>query len=227
METIACTDLTAERLHELHRLANRLAAEDVEHFAAHAETCTLVNVFRRADTGEIVGFQFWTTVPIDLPRSHIIAGGKLRMLPEFRNRGLHLLAGLEFFLRTKLRHPLTRYYRVSLASIFGFVSLTGSLAEYTMFGGPREPRALREAVIAWARRSDFVFRPESGLFFVDIFTTEETLRRYPDSFFEKPGARAYIAANPEFRTNGSYVAFWFRFTPRNLLAMCRAIARKL
>jgi hypothetical protein len=37
----------------------------------------------------------------------------------------------------------------------------------------------------------------------------------------------YASANPGFRTNGCYLGFWFTFTPANLLALTRAIRRKL
>ena len=157
-------------------------------------------------------------------------GGKLRILPAFRSRGLHLLAGLLYYLELQLRQPRTRFYRLSLASLFGFVSLTESLATYTLFD-PRarggEAEAVRDAFLSLARRSDYRIDEETGLAFVDIFMTEETLRRYPPSFFERPAARVYAAVNPEYRTNGCYVGFWFRFTGPNLLAMTRAILRKL
>ncbi|HYO59262.1 hypothetical protein [Archangium sp.] len=98
-----------------------------------------------------------------MPGGRVILGGKLRILPGFRNRGLHLLSGLTSFLQDKLRHPRSRHYRLSIASLF----------------------------------------------------------------FDRPAARAYAAVNPEFRTNGYYVGFWFRFTPDNLASLTRAPLRKL
>ncbi len=230
MESVRRPEFTDQRLRELHAMANRLAAEEFDHFAVHARTNEVVHVFRRADTGEIVGFQFWGSMPASRPGGRIITGGKLRMDPAFRNRGLHLVSGLIFLLQHRIRHPRTRYYRASLASLFGFVSLTGAIAEYELFDPARttgDAGAIRDAVLAWAERNHYEFRPETGLFFVDIFTTPETLAQYPDSFFEKPAARAYIAKNPDFRTNGCYLAFWFRITPKNVAALSKAIARKL
>jgi hypothetical protein len=55
----------------------------------------------------------------------------------------------------------------------------------------------------------------------------ETLARYSPEYFSRPAARAYAAVNPEFRTNGSYVGFWFRFTSDNLASLTRATMRKL
>jgi hypothetical protein len=230
MERIRREQLTEETLRELHALAHRLMAEDLDHFRVHAHANEVVHVFRRTDTGAIVGFQFWRTAPMRLPRSRIILGGKLRILPEFRRHGLHLLAGLDFFLGNALRHPLTRHYRLSIASLFGFVSVTEVLAHYTLFdpkASDKEGVALREAFQALAEESHFRIDPETGLFFVDIYMTPETLSRYPPAFFEKPAARRYASVNPDFRTNGSYVGMWFRFTPANLLSVTRTIARRL
>ncbi|WP_437680703.1 hypothetical protein [Sorangium sp. So ce131] len=231
LEVLRRRDFTEGRLRELHALSNALMAEEFDHFRVHAETNDVVHVFRRADTGAIVGFQFWKTAPIALPRSRAIVGGKLRISPDFRSRGLHLVSGLLFMLDAKRRAPRTRFYRLSIASLFGFVSITEALARYQLFDpkrrGGEEDEAVRAALIALARESHFHVDEETGLFFVDIFMTEETLARYPPRYFERPAAKVYAAANPDFRTNGCYVGFWFRFTSDNLLALTRAIARKL
>jgi hypothetical protein len=230
MERIRREELSEPVLRQLHAMSNRLMAEDLEHFRVHAQANELVHVFRRTDTGDIVGFQFWRTAPLNLPRARVIIGGKLRILPEFRRHGLHLISGLSFFLGNQLRHPWTRYYRLSIASVFGFVSITEALAHYHPFdprASDEESVAVRSAFVALAEESHFRVDLESGLFFVDIYMTPETLGRYPPAFFEKPAAQRYAAINPEFRTNGSYVGMWFRFTPANLLSLSRAIARRL
>lgn len=59
-------------------------------------------------------------------------GGKLRVHPAYRKQGLHLLCALHYFFRQQLRHPLTTYYRLSIASLLGFVSVTESLHEYIL-----------------------------------------------------------------------------------------------
>jgi hypothetical protein len=221
--------LTPELTHELHAMANRLATEDLAHFEVHAKSNDVVHVFRRRDTNEVVGFQFWRTMPIDLPRSSVVAGGKLRMDPEFRNRGLHLLSGLVFYLSERARHPATRLYRISVASVLGFISLTEPLASYALLqptATDRESRAIRDVFAALAAESDFELR-DDGTVFVDIYMTEETLGGYPARFFERPAAQIYRAANPDFRTNGCFLGFWFRFTPRNVLGLTRAVLRKL
>jgi hypothetical protein len=230
LETVRRESLSDALTRELHAVANALMAEDLEHFRVHAQANDLVHVFRRTDTGKIIGFQFWRTAPIGLPGGRVILGGKLRIQPEFRNRGLHLLSGLTFYLQDKLRHPRSRHYRLSIASLFGFVSITEALARYHLFEPrprTREEQALREVFLTLAQESHFRVDEERGTFLVDIFMTPETLGRYSSGYFERPAARAYAAVNPEFRTNGSYVGFWFRFTPDNLASLTRATLRKL
>lgn len=231
LEVVRRRDFTDERLRELHALSSALMAEDFDHFRVHARTNHVVHVFRRADTGAIVGFQFWKTAPLALPRSLAIVGGKLRIAPELRARGLHLVSGLVFLLDTKRRAPRARLYRISIASLFGFVSITEALAGYQIFDpgrrGGEEDEAVRAAFLSLAGESDFRVDEQTGLFFVGIFMTEDTLRRYPPRYFDRPAAKRYAAVNPDFRTNGCYAGFWFRFTRDNLLAMTRAIATKL
>jgi len=220
---------TPELFASLHALANRLLSEDADHFRVHAETNDVVHIYERADTGAPVGFQFWRTAPMDLPDCRAVIGGKLRVDPAFRRRGLHLRSGLRFYLENQLRHPRTRFYRLSLASLFGFVSITSALAEYHLFD-PRatdaEGRAIRGAFERLADQSHYRLDPETGLFSVGIKATEATLAQYPASYYERPEARAYARINPSWRDNGCNVGFWFRFTPANLVKLIRTIARK-
>ncbi|ATB28501.1 hypothetical protein [Melittangium boletus] len=232
MDTVAREDFSDTLLQELHAFANGLMAEELEHFRVHALSNDLVHVFRRRDgTGGIVGFQFWKAGTLSgMPRSRVIIGGKLRIHPAFRQRGLHLLSGLTVFLQDKLQHPTSRHYRMSIASPFGFVSITEALSWYRPFEPrprTREEHALKDAFLSLARESHFEVDEASGLFNVHIHMTPETLGRYPPEYFQRPAARAYAALNPDFRTNGHYVGFWFRFTPDNLASLTRATVRRL
>lgn len=220
---------TPALLDSLHELANRLLAEDAAHFRVHAETNDVVHIYERADTGRVVGFQFWRTGPIDLPGCRALMGGKLRVDPEFRRRGLHLRSGLRFYLENQLRHPRTRYYRLSLASLFGFVSITSALADYRLFepmAGDAEGRAIRGAFQRLADQSHYQLDPATGLFQVGIRPTAATLAQYPASYYERPEARTYARVNPGWRDNGCNIGFWFRFTPANLSKLIRTIIDK-
>lgn len=189
-----------------------------------------MHVFRRVDTDAVVGFQFWRTLPMGLPGCRIIVGGKLRVLPGFRGRGLHLLSGLLFFLQTKARYPRARCYRLSIASLFGFVAITDALQHYRVLDPhdhSDEGRAVTAAFAALAAQSHYQLDMDTGLIAVNIFMTPETLAGYAPAYFDRPAARRYAAVNPGYRSNGCYVGFWFRFTPANLLSLTRAIGRKL
>lgn len=230
MVTIDREAYTEASLRTLHEVATRLMAEEYEHFRVHAYANDVVHVFRRVDTDEVVGFQFWRTAEMTLPYARIILGGKLRMLPEFRNYALHLLSGLVFYIQNQLRRPWTRFYRLSIASIFGFVSITEALADYRVFDPHErgdEAEAIRAAFVRLGAESHFVLDARRGWFHVGIVPTPETLARYSSRYFDKQAARSYAAANPEFRTNGYNLGFWFRFTPANLGALVRTVARKL
>jgi hypothetical protein len=166
---------------------------------------------------------------MDLPGCRALIGGKLRVEPAFRRRGLHLRSGLRFYLENQLRHPRTRFYRLSLASMFGFVSITSALADYRMFdpmASDAEGRAIRGAFERLADQSHYRLDLATGLFSVGIKVNEATLAQYPASYYQRPEARAYARINPSWRDNGCNVGFWFRFTPANLAKLIRTIARK-
>jgi hypothetical protein len=218
---------TPDLLADLHALANRFMAEDAAHFNVHARSNDVVHIFE--EPSGIVGFQFWRLAALDRPGCKAILGGKLRVLPSHRRHALHLRSGLRFYLESSLRHPFTRFYRLSLAGLFGFVSLVSALADYRFVDpgdGDDESIMIRSAFDRLAAESDFKPIAGTGLYFVDILPSAETLAAYAPAYFERPEARAYLRANPDFRTNGCNVAFWWRFNPRNLTKLIRTIARK-
>lgn len=217
---------TRALLDDLHGLANRLLAEDAAHFRVHAETNDVVHIYERADTGGVVGFQFWRTAAMELVGCRAVIGGKLRVDPAFRRRALHLRSGLRFYLESQLRHPRTRFYRLSIASMFGFVSITSALAEYRLLdpaAADPEGRAIRGVFDRIAAQSHYRLDPVTGLIAVGIHMTEATLAQYPAGYFERPQAQLYARINPTWRDDARYVGFWFRFTPANLTRLVRAI----
>jgi hypothetical protein len=219
---------TDELIDKLHAFANRLLPEDPAHFRVHAYTNEVVHIFEHGEV--MAGYQFWRTARLDLPGARAILGGKLRVLPAYRRRALHLRSGLRFYLACKLRHPFIRYYRLAIASLFGFVSITAALAEYQIFDprpgpGDAEGEALRAAFARFAAESNFRIDPKNGLVFVDIGIAPETLAQYPEAYLDRPEARVYARVNPGWRDNQCDVAFWFRFTPRNFLSLLRRIRR--
>jgi hypothetical protein len=228
LETVQRDAFTEPFLTELYDLACKLTDESRAGYDAHVAAMSLVHVFRDTKTGASVGFQFWHDAPMARPRRRMIQGGKLRVLPEFRRRGLHLLSGLLFFLQCKARHPTTRFYRVSIASLFGFVSISEALAWFRFFDpgdGGDEGRLLRDGFASFASGSQFRIEP-SGLVHTGVGLSETTLAQFGPAYFERPSVRAYIERNPEFRSNRYFVAFWFRYDARNLISVLRTVRRK-
>lgn len=123
-----------------------------------------------------------------------------------------------------------RYYRLSIASVFGFVSIAEALHAYRFVdtqSSDHEAQAVAECFRRLAKENDFRMDEHSSVMRVNIFMTPETLDAYPPAWFDRPAARDYTAVDPGFRTNGCFVNFWFRFTPRNLYALIRRIMQKL
>lgn len=225
MQIRAVSSLQQNEVAELHALANSLMQEDLEQFAKHVAANDSVHIFRGAD-GRVLGFQFWRHAVAD--GIQFIMGGKLRMHPSVRRRALHLYSGLLYYAERRLAMPLTPVVRLSIAAIFGFVSITEALAHYEFFPAPKANRDSPKIDAAFARMasySGFLIRPDQT-FFVNIYPTAQTLESYPAAYFERPAAQAYRAINPEFRTNGCYVGFWFRFELRNLRSLWQAIKRR-
>ena len=131
IRSVPRADFSPALLAELHALSDRLMREAFDHFEVHARTNDVVHVFERRDTRAVVGFQFWKTMPVDLPRARAIVGGKLRILPEYRRQGLHLRSGLRFYAAARRSWPLSRFYRISLASIFGFTSIASATGRWS------------------------------------------------------------------------------------------------
>jgi hypothetical protein len=209
-------------LDELHAMANAMSVESREHFGVHAAAMDTVHLFRARATGAVVGFQFWGARPAQEAATRVILGGKLRISPAYRRRGLHLLSGLTFYREQLAAFPDVRLVRVSLCNLFGFMALARALERYDFVSEARlapDDRWLCDVVASLAAESHFRFDRESALVDVRIFVSEAQLARYPAAFYETPLAREYIARNPDFRKNGAYLALWFPLTPDNLASI--------
>lgn len=210
------TDFDDATLRPLYELSNALMAETYEHFAEHARTNDELTVFHH--DGALAGFQFWRAFGENGTR--YVLGGKLRIVPAARRRGLHLAAGLEL-LRRELAHgqPVVR---LSIAALFGFVSIAKSLAHFEFIDGASPHAAILARLAA---DSDYRFDPVTGLVDVGIRMTDAQVAAYPPAYFETPIARQYIARNPAYRTNGCNLAFAFDADEANLSALARAADR--
>ncbi|MET0282926.1 MAG: hypothetical protein ABW352_00590 [Polyangiales bacterium] len=208
---------TPALLDELHALAITMSAEPRAHFDKHANTNDCVHLFR--DRGAVIGFQFWKALTV--PEARLIVGGKLRIAPSYRRRSLHLRSGLAFYREQLQRFPTV--HRLSMASLFGFASITRALAHYEIVRAPDVPAWQCDAIERLARESDFAYDRATGLVRVGIQITPQQLAAYPESFYASPQVRAYAAHNPGYRDNGTYLAFGFALSSENLRALERAL----
>jgi hypothetical protein len=211
---------TPALLDELHTLAVTMSAEPRAHFERHAHTNDCVHLFR--EQGAVVGFQFWKALTV--PEARLVVGGKLRIAPAYRRRALHLRSGLAFY-REQLQAHAT-VYRLSMASLFGFASITRALAHYAIVRAPSSPRWQCDAIEQLASESGFAYDRATGLVRVGIQITPQQLAAYPESFYASPQVRAYVEHNPGYRDNGTYLAFGFALAAENLRVLERAVERK-
>jgi len=215
---------------ELYALATSMSAEDRANFEHHAWTNDCVHLFRVADSGALAGFQFWCCSPGRQGMQPVILGGKLRVLPEYRRRALHLRSALTYYSHVVRSRPAERFERVSLASLFGFVAIASALRDQRFLAEDtlaEDERWLCDVVQELAAVSGYRYERASGVVHVNIRPTAAQLAGYPATFYESPLALAYRARNPGFRDNGCYLAFGFPLSLPNLQAIDAAITRKL
>jgi hypothetical protein len=209
-------------LRRLYELSNTLMAEPFEHFSWHAGTNDELHVFRRRDSGEVMGFQFWRTLPGISENHRVVLGGKLRVRPEARRRGLHLASGFAVLSEQRRRFPEAAITRLGIASMFGFVSIARRVAHHDFVTAQTHPE-LVPIVEAVTSASHYTFDAQTGQVEVGIFITPQQLAGYPEAFFQSPLARAYAERNPEYRSNGRYLAFAFEVDEANVGALARGV----
>jgi len=213
-QRIARANFDEATLRPLYELSNALMAESYEHFAHHARTNDELHVFYRGD--ELVGFQLWRAFG-DATQRYVL-GGKLRIDPSARRNGLHLTAGLEVLTAQRRAFPTARITRLSIASLFGFVSIARRLAHFA-FVDAAAPAELADVVARCAAESHYAYHRASGRVEVGIRMTAAQLQAYPAAYFESELARAYVARNAGYRENGCYLAFAFEVDEANLAAL--------
>jgi hypothetical protein len=136
-------------LRPLHAWSTRLMAEGYDHFARHALTNDELHVFRR--DGDLVGFQLWRAFTV--ARTRYVLGGKLRVDPSARSNGLHHASNLAVLRAQRAAHADLPLVRLSIASLFGFVSLARAMPRYQFVDAATEPviAAVFERVAATRR----------------------------------------------------------------------------
>lgn len=217
LEIRLVAQLRDAELGELHQLANAHMAESAQHFKQHAHSNDVVHCFRDP-SGTLLGFQFWRSgdVPNAPTPTRFVLGGKLRIAPAVRRRGLHLVAGLQVLHDEQAAHPNHAVVRLANVSMFGFVTIARRLAHYFWLDAACGRPELLALTTQLCEQSNFVFDPTRGSVDVGITMQRATLEGYPAHFWQLPQARAYAARNPAYATNGTYLTMAFDVDELNL-----------
>ena len=220
LEITLVAHLDQAALNELHGLANALMSESASHFEHHARSNDVVHCFRDPN-GALLGFQFWRSgdVPNAATPTRFVLGGKLRIVPAARRRGLHLVAGLQVLRDELAAHPNHALVRLANVSIFGFVTIARRLSNYFWLDAACGRPELLALTTQLCQQSDFVFDPTRGFVQVGIAIPRATLDAYPTDFWNLPQTRAYALRNPHYATNGTYLAMAFDVDELNLQAL--------
>jgi hypothetical protein len=200
----------------LHAFASRLMAESYDHFARHARTNDELHVYRLRD--EIVGFQLWRTLGDAAHR--FVLGGKLRIDLAARRNALHHASNLAMLLAERAGHPDAAITRLSIASLFGFVSLARVMPHYRFVDDAAAP-ALAAVFGRVSADSGYVFAPKTGLVDVGITIPSDQLVCIDAGYLALPQARAYLARNADFARNRCFAAVAFEVDEVNVSSLIR------
>jgi len=156
-------------------------------------------------------------------RVKVILQGKLRITEPYRRRSLHVAAGLRFFLAQKLRYPLARFFMISVASLFNFVSMTMAVHRYIVLNQPASSardsvhQLLYQVLREHVEQNGFTFATD-GCINVRITLQPDVVEAYPSSYHRLPAAREYVQLNPRWR-EGHDLAYAYEFALLNVFVM--------
>jgi hypothetical protein len=216
IERVPVAALDDRVLVPLHAFASQLMAESYDHFARHARTNDELHVYRRDN--DIVGFQLWRTLG-DATRRFVL-GGKLRVDPAARRNALHHASNLAILLAERAAHPHADITRLSIASLFGFVSLARVMPHYRFVDAASSP-VLAEIFQRLSADNGYVFDPKTGLVDVGITIPSEQIARIDTGYVALPEARAYLARNADFARNRCFAAVAFEVDEDNISSLQR------
>eukprot|EP01111_Echinosteliopsis_oligospora_P014316 TRINITY_DN5369_c0_g1_i2.p1 TRINITY_DN5369_c0_g1~~TRINITY_DN5369_c0_g1_i2.p1 ORF type:complete len:209 (-),score=30.16 TRINITY_DN5369_c0_g1_i2:6-632(-) len=178
--------------------------------------------FKKKNTKELVGVSYWRTKTTTNTRVRIIAQGKLRIHKDYRRLGLHTQAGFFYYIRSQLRHPLTRFYFLTIASLFNFVSMRKTVGEYYILNKDHTPATARSLAPVYSILDDlieedkFTIDPETKAINVYVTIRESVIAEFPESYFSQNEVQEYIKINPKWR-QAHDIAYCYPFSFRNVL----------
>jgi len=216
------SSLSHDESQRIYEFCNSLMAESFESFHCHVSLHDVVYLFRKKDTNELVGVSYWRNRTTQNPHIKVILQGKLRIHKDYRRLGLHNRAGLYYYIRCQIRAPFTRFYFMSIASIFNFVSMRKTVGEYYILNGDHPPSTpcsvflLYPILQAMMKEDSFEFDEETKAIFVHVTIREEVMNEFPASYYLLPEAQEYIRVNPKFK-EAHDIAYAYPFTFWNVM----------
>jgi len=170
-----------------------------------------------------VGISMWRTKPTASPRVKAIVQGKLRIQQQYRRLGLHIRACLLYYARVQWREPCVRFYFVSVASLFNYVSVRKQISHCKIWNGNNGGAQLDPMLHAILKEDRFEVDAK-GAINVQVHIRDETIAEFPSTYYDSPEAREYIARNPQWR-HGFDLAYFYPFDVRNVGASLVRVAQ--
>ena len=219
-------DLSPAELNELYQLSTAMAPETKDHWMVHVESQQDVHMYQ--SKGGLVGFQFWgpRVVEGDLG---VIRGGKLRVTPAVRGKGVPSLSGLIQLQNSIEADPQVKtWLRLSLASLKGYNSIRSSLDHiYFLNKKIKDPNwhaILHRACQQLCEQSQYQFDPSTSL--VSVGIKPESVELTP-AFLQRPAVKEFETLNPDWRSNEKYLISAWDFDEKNITSLLRYIDHRL
>jgi len=217
-----CASLDASQTQRIYEFCNSLMEESFESFHRHVSLHDVVYLFYKKETRELIGVSYWRHKDTQHPHIKVIIQGKLRIHKDYRRRGLHNRAGLYYYLRCQIRAPFIRFFFVSIASIFNYVSMRKTVGEYYILNDvcspstPRNVSFLYPVLHGMMKEDNFKFDEETKAIYVHVTIREDVMNEFPPSYYQLPEAQEYMQVNPKFKAAHD-IAYAYPFTLANVL----------
>lgn len=221
LETIVQAHYSDDLFERLYKVAcDSGIREHYDHFSRHCITNDFVHLFRDPQEN-LLGFQFWKSPPPEHAASsvRIILGGKLRLLPDARRRGLHLYSNLcAFKYFASVNTTGCTFHRVGLVNIFGFNSLVVPGLEYDTFPFSATSSDARDVILpAITELSDagaFTIDERTGVVDVGQTFSDAAIAPPGSPFWDRPAVRKFLELNPRWQDRDIFLSW--PWNPQNL-----------
>jgi len=213
-----------EELEYIYHFCNSIMQESFEGFVNHARLYDFLFLFKAKKDDQIVGVSLWRCVETGSPWVRVIIQGKLRIRKEYRRRALHVKASLYYYLRCQLRHPLSSFYFLSIATIFNYVSMRKTVSNFWILNHSNNKREGKTMKLLYPvldrllEEDHFTVDEETKAINVYVTIRNEVLNEFPESYFSLPEAQEYIKINPKYR-QAHDIAYAYPFNFVNILCL--------